>query len=334
MLSRLKFFSPSVKRLLIQVSQYRKFFFAVFLLLSCLEVLPFPHFEVLSQLSLFILVYCLYRLVRFLFQLRFIFALILASGILALIVKTLPRDYESKLTFRRLAQTQNSDYTFVQFNTHGQVKSYQELFAFMLQEKVHFVFVQEVNNVLQFEKWASQNGYYSVFYERERMGILSKFPVSNPKVAQSLGLLTVEATLANKDKIFLANAHLTRPWPFKKADKTQYQQIETLSSLLNDWHKTKNTPFLLAGDFNSVPWQQKLRDMASTLKMQEVRKPKIHVGTWPALIPKTDIYWNFPFILIDHVYMNQYLEASFWSVDKFLSSDHRPVVVKFRLAAK
>jgi endonuclease/exonuclease/phosphatase (EEP) superfamily protein YafD len=218
--------------------------------------------------------------------------------------------------------------TALQANTHGKSGQNSHILRFIEEKKPDLISLQELNHIEFVKKWASERGYYSMFQEKYRLGILSKFPLLNPKVSVNMALLGAEVQVSANSKLHFAASHFDRPWPF--AHVTQAKQDATkLFENLEQWWSNAEGKRVLTGDFNSAPWANNLRNTTQKLQLAEVRRPGFGWGTYPSAIPRTDISWPLPFLHLDHFYLGSGLKATDWNLLENFESDHLKVLVTF-----
>lgn len=148
--------------------------------------------------------------------------------------------------------------------------------------------------------------------------------LSNLEFDQSFGTLcprgnalSIARVKVQGQWVSIANVHLRWPWPFSQHRRAHLMQ-KTLSSV--------NGPFIVAGDFNAVPWShiaKRIAAMSGTTIAKEVRL------SWGPAITELN-FWMPPTLPIDLV-MSRGVTLIERRVLPYGGSDHRPVLNRFAL---
>ena len=189
----------------------------------------------------------------------------------------------------------------------------------------------------QFEYFAdsiwSQHAYArNAVYDHGHHGnlILSRYPITswnntdlstNPFEQRGLLICHIEIPQFNNKKIVAACTHLDL---FHRGRKKQYQKIK---DKILDLTLDKNTPLIIAGDFND--WNKKATVVfEDDLGMTEIFKErnKTFAKTFPA---------SWPVFCLDRVYIKncKSLDARIWSAQAPVHfSDHLPLLCEVEIA--
>ncbi len=146
--------------------------------------------------------------------------------------------------------------------------------------------------------------------------VASKFPIAvaaPDAVDGSLGAVSVQLP---EGKVFVAGAHLARPWPFRPLP-VQAQNAAHVAQVF----KSLPEPRLLLGDFNSVSWSHAARLIASETGARTLRS----WGTWPRW------YGMLTRLPIDQALVGKGIACAHKSVMSHMPWAHVPILLDFSL---
>ncbi len=164
--------------------------------------------------------------------------------------------------------------------------------------------------------------------------LYSRFPLREGRAGRDrTGFAWLRSVVETPDgDVTIMVVHLTRPWPFDHP-LDQMRQVRRLLALMAD----VEGPFILMGDFNSVPWGR----VAKTIRREHVQ-PLYTLnlglrGTWPArLLPIADADtpgWPLPLsIPIDLTFHTPEIVIGQSRVLDAYGSDHRAILFDFAIA--
>jgi len=227
------------------------------------------------------------------------------------------------------AQAASQTYTIMTFNAWEQAKTMDKLIAFLRTEQPDFVVLQEIT----VKDWralkALQSLYpYNAYCDDWLCGValLSKHKWSSIQ-SKNFGphnLPLIQASFPDAlQGLKLFATHSARPhWKYS----TQREQFEHLANYL----KEKNhVPTVLAGDLNTTIFSTLLKDFSS---ISGLKPAGTLTNTWPQRLRQMG-YMKLPFLQlgIDHFLANPGLHILDKRRGPDLGSDHRPLLLKFRL---
>ena len=95
---------------------------------------------------------------------------------------------------------------------------------------------------------------------------------------------------------------------------------EEFKKIINHVQKTKPSHLIITGDFNATPWNTPFRDMVKKLSLQNPRKNRGYMGSWPIWLPALA---RLP---IDHTLHSASLETADFKLGDDIGSDHLPTL--------
>lgn len=186
---------------------------------------------------------------------------------------------------REIAVTQKADFTVAHFNVKehnkhiltvaeaairsgADIVSFQELHAESLHETdsaMHTVYPYELSDV-------SIPGF--------GMAVYSKYPISNRKIEKTkdFPVLTGVVTLPGGHTVHFVSATTSTPTNAKDYD-VQLAQFRILA----DYADHIDSPMVVMGDMNAVPWSDQIEDFIRTTHLKDSRKDL--AATFPAQSP-------------------------------------------------
>ncbi len=160
--------------------------------------------------------------------------------------------------------------------------------------------------------------YMAVRYD---MIVASRYPIANAKPRPAGFALVTLTVKTPQGPLNLAVTHLTRPWPFTQP-KDQPRQFARLADALMPLPDGR---MVLVGDFNTTPSAALLHDFTGKLDLHTV--PALN-GTWESALPSIGR------VTIDNVLATRDLNLSRRETGPANGSDHSPVYVEIRTAAR
>ena len=156
-----------------------------------------------------------------------------------------------------------------------------------------------------------------------RVVVASRWPIEDHTNDIGDGLAVGDVTIrAPSGPLRLITAHLTRPWPLD--GRMGYQRDQT-RRLANRVRFGEREHVVLVGDFNATASSDTLRDFAADAKVTPARAV---TGTW--IHPLPGVFR----IAIDNAFTGPGLAVTKREIGKPNGSDHRPIIVEVKPAAR
>lgn len=154
------------------------------------------------------------------------------------------------------------------------------------------------------------------------MAVLSKHPFDNFET-RYLSLDYVPSfffrIIIQGQTVDLISIHPRTPNDNLASRNTEFKAI------INHAQKTNPTHLIITGDFNATPWNTPFRDMVKKLSLQNPRKERGYLGSWPIWLPALA---RLP---IDHTLHSASLETIDFKLGGDIGSDHLPTLTVLRL---
>ncbi len=208
-----------------------------------------------------------------------------------------------------------------------------EIIANILAQDADIVSLQEGKTPFLEESYGSLIQKYSYAYPDVSKGeffspaIFSKYPITKiqkPKMPMSAKRFLQATIDINGTPIEVIAIHAVSPKNAKtvKSRNTFFQDLANYVQNL----RYENKNFIIAGDFNSVPWHPKMLNIQKQGGLTGNPSIANFFGTWPN--------WGAPFISvpIDHIFTSEGIKKiSYKKVNQSAGSDHFPVKSHFEI---
>ncbi len=213
------------------------------------------------------------------------------------------------------------------YNIYYKNHDTQAIVANILSEDPDILMLQEGKDEFLKRSYDALSENYAFFYpdiakdRNSSPSIFSKFPIKKidtPKLPISAQRLLQATIQIDGQDIDFMPIHAVSP----KSAKTIKKRNMLLQDLANHAQKLRyeNKKFIIAGDFNSVPWHPKMLSLQNQGAMTGNPSLWNYFGTWPD--------WGAPFISvpIDHIFSSQGIKKiSYKKVSHSAGSDHFPI---------
>lgn len=158
------------------------------------------------------------------------------------------------------------------------------------------------------------------------IAIFSKLPLTNTQTHQLTGEITdapmvVAEFMVGDQKLRLAGLHVFSPTTANRL-QLRNEQLTDAAKIL----KQSDTPTVVVGDYNCVPWSPYLDDFLEQTGYRDSRVGFGYQGTWharyrwPALIP------------IDHAFVSPDVHVHSRLVGESAGSDHFPIIFELSIS--
>lgn len=213
----------------------------------------------------------------------------------------------------------------LQFNVLENNRDYKSTIEKVKQLSPDFVSFQEVSQAWANELESALLADYP-FYEiasiadaGQGIAVFSKYPLQNKQVVLHSGTANIVGEIMVKNQVVNFLALHTRSPRDKKRWQERNAHIEWAKSHINN----QKGEFLVLGDFNTVPWDRRLRQFKAATALKDSRKKL--TPTYPT--------WNpfFAQIPIDYIFHSPGISCS--ALDSVeITSDHKAIMGVFQLA--
>lgn len=222
-------------------------------------------------------------------------------------------------------------YTLLQSNLHYINQDHQSFLNYLHQIQPDILTVEEMSygwrKSLVADEWVAKNFPYYFYTPEKQLAIFSRFPLKQTKIYQTSAhpladeFISAKVQIPNQPALTVLVIHPKHPTSARDA---QMQQ-ETFNALIENkphWE----APYLMVGDFNTVPWSAGFRRLQTALNLNDSRQGFGLHPTWSPLEV------GVPLLPIDHVLTSGGIHVHSREVGRNVGSDHRPVIMEFRLA--
>jgi len=184
-------------------------------------------------------------------------------------------------------------------------------------QEVSLAWANELENAL-----ADDYPYYEVVRhanEHQGIAVFSKYPLLETKVVLRLGTANIIGKIQVKGQAVNFLTMHTRSPTNKARWNDRNAHIEWAKAHVNEW----GGEFLVLGDFNTVPWDRRLKNFKASTALKDSRKKL--TPTYPTYNP------FFAQIPIDYIFHSEGISCS--SLDSVeITSDHMAIMGVFHLA--
>ena len=156
------------------------------------------------------------------------------------------------------------------------------------------------------------------------LGLFSRLPLVAGHIqrfpANGSPSVIAEVALGGRTVRFVVT-HVHTPF----AGGVRRRQLQALATEL----RKRDSPVILCGDFNAVPWSQPIRDLAAAADLRSIQGRFGLSGTWPA-----NARLKLLRIPIDNCLVGDAIAVAGRHIGRDVGSDHLPLIVDFALTRK
>ncbi len=225
----------------------------------------------------------------------------------------------------------SGDLRVLGFNIFKINKNYSDIVSVIRESDADIVVLQEAQyHLLQNAKNALSVTYPFYYPNKGRIShsmgiILSKHPITSVKTIEIPGTkksITEAYISYNNQSIRVINYHAKSPKSKERMSARNYDALRLSEYIRRS--ADESVPFIIAGDFNNVPWHRTMKAFKKQAALTYIPLYEA-VGTWPEWLP--------PFIRvpIDHIYFNGRLFLLEYGALPSAGSDHIPVYADFKV---
>ena len=245
--------------------------------------------------------------------------LFLCLGLMIVSLKFLPFYTQESVASNT---TPKSAFRVLQFNTWASNQHPDAIVKLIQDNKVDIIGLEEVNAInFQYLKRHLPVKLYPTFIHNPigRICLLSKYPlIGNASISQHPPTILASLNIkSNTVRILLT--HTSRP-----INNPSYaSEIRTLISTIRQQQK----PMIVLGDLNTTPWSNYFKQLTTSANLYNTQLGQDISPTYPSHLPKTQIYFPFPVLPLDHILVNPELNVIRRWNGPYSGSDHLPVLV-------
>lgn len=210
------------------------------------------------------------------------------------------------------------------FNVLRSNKSKQATIQTILNSNADLVSLQETDQAWteEVEKSVKEAYPYSIFFPSEQccigISLLSKQPLFNANISFHGGLPNIEADMIFNDVVtHIITSHTSSPISRNKLKNRNEHLLD-----LQKHVALLDSPTLVIGDFNTVPWDKKL--MAFKQKSELIDSRKSYESTFPS-------YFGFMGIPIDYIFHTKEISCTSFETLQIEGSDHLGIIGEYAI---
>lgn len=210
------------------------------------------------------------------------------------------------------------------FNVLRSNKSKQATIHTILNSNADLVSLQETDQAWtqEVEKSVKEAYPYSIFFPSEQccigISLLSKQPLFNANISFHGGLPNIEADMIFNDVVtHIITSHTSSPISRNKLKNRNEHLLD-----LQKHVALLDSPTLVIGDFNTVPWDKKL--MAFKQKSELIDSRKSYESTFPS-------YFGFMGIPIDYIFHTKEISCTSFETLQIEGSDHLGIIGEYAI---
>lgn len=166
---------------------------------------------------------------------------------------------------------------------------------------------------------------YHVWHQAGRLVFLSRRPFNTQPILDSNPLSIDVSTKIGSQVLSFVMVHTIRPI------SGNYQLFLAHMARLNHRLESVQRPLVVMGDLNTGPWSSAFKKLLSQTGLKNTQVGNGILPTYFCVIPKSQIFWPFPILPIDHVLASPELQVLKRWNGPFGGSDHFPVLVELGL---
>ena len=200
----------------------------------------------------------------------------------------------------------------------------QAIIATIISSDADVVSLQETDEkwTKEIEKAVKKEYPYSIYFPSDvcciGISLLSKQPLYNENISFHGGLPNIEADLIFNDVVtHIITSHTSSP-----ISRSNLNNRNTHLKDLSD-HVTKiDSPTIVIGDFNTVPWDNNLVDFKADTQLKDSRKK--YESTFPSFFGKIGIP-------IDYIFHSNEISCVSFKTIKIKGSDHLGIIGEYAM---
>lgn len=156
-------------------------------------------------------------------------------------------------------------------------------------------------------------------------GIYSKTPITAEKELLNKKIISLSVKI-DGEKTQIIAVHLENPIVSAESKKLRDLQMKTIAKEAMEHNITHETPVLVIGDFNTLPFSHALFDLRNEANL---RTPQTDLGCAPTWNPFRKKRTKYIGVQLDYALHTKKIKAHNFQLGNFISSDHYPIIFDF-----
>lgn len=226
---------------------------------------------------------------------------------------------------------ENKTYRFVTYNVLMSNDRYQDIADYLAEHHPDFILFVEVDQTWADEMDFELQSHYKHRFARPRpdqlgLAFYSKYSWSEARSLPDLGFPAIEVKLELPE----GPLHVIGHHPMAPTRSAWFHRRNAYYRKLANYivENPPGAPFILAGDFNTTPWSPVFRNLLRRTGLRDTAKARGIQPTWYAF---PSLVAGLP---IDHILASNRIRVVERRIGPEIGSDHRPVILDFRIARK